>query len=110
MLHFSTLSPAYIVSFMSLLALKSTILELACYAHFEAICCASRLKAWNKLWRVWQGEMLHPKLVVPRLKVYKDWYEGLATDFIKHDEPDVGGNTDAEVAAVLAEQQQVGFS
>ena len=50
--------------------------------------------------------MHHTRLVVPRLKVHKDWWQGLAEDFINHDHPDVGGNTDAEVAAVLAQQAQ----
>lgn len=54
--------------------------------------------------------MHHTRLVVPRLKVHKDWWQGLAEDFIDHDHPDVGGNTDAEVAAVLAQQAQAWLS
>ena len=36
-------------------------------------------------WGVMQGEMHHSRLVVPRLKVHKDWWQGLAEDFIDHD-------------------------
>lgn len=50
---------------------------------------------------------MHPKLVVPRLQVHKDWYKGLAEDFIDHDHPDVGGHVDAEIAARVEQQQQV---
>lgn len=39
------------------------------------------------------------KLVVPRLKVHRDWYQGLAADFIDHSHPDVGGAPDAQEAA-----------
>lgn len=67
------------------------------------------LRFWNQVLYALQGEMHHSRLVVPRLKVHKDWWQGLAEDFIAHDNPDVGGKTDAEVAAVLAQQAQAHY-
>ena len=43
-----------------------------------------------------QGEQLPEKLVVPRLRVHRDWFKGLAEDFIDHSHPDVGAAPDAE--------------
>ena len=42
-----------------------------------------------------QGEQLAEKLVVPRLRVHKDWFVGLAEDFIDHSHPDVGAAPDS---------------
>lgn len=43
-----------------------------------------------------QGEVLAEKLVVPRLRVRKDWYKGLDPDPIDHSHPDVGIRPDAQ--------------
>lgn len=43
-----------------------------------------------------QGELLDEKLVVPRLRVRKNWFEGLADEPIDTTHPDVGANPDAQ--------------
>lgn len=40
--------------------------------------------------------MFAEKLVVPRLRVRKDWYKGLDDDPIDHTHPDVGIRPDAQ--------------
>ncbi len=40
--------------------------------------------------------MLAEKLVVPRLRVRKDWYKGLDDDPTDHSHPDVGIRPDAQ--------------
>jgi hypothetical protein len=40
--------------------------------------------------------VLAEKLVVPRLRVRKDWYKGLDDDPIDHTHPDVGFRPDAQ--------------
>ncbi|EIE24136.1 integrin alpha N-terminal domain-containing protein [Coccomyxa subellipsoidea C-169] len=42
------------------------------------------------------GEVLAEKLVVPRLRVRKDWYKGLDDDPTDHSHPDVGIRPDAQ--------------
>lgn len=59
---------------------------------------------WIACWHVsslLQGEQLAEKLAVPRLRVHKDWFVGLAEDFIDHSHPDVGAapNTDLPLNA-----------
>ena len=39
---------------------------------------------------------------MPRLRVRKDWYLGLADDPISHDHPDAGDKKDAELGFVGA--------
>lgn len=43
-----------------------------------------------------QGEILGEKLIVPRLRVRKDWYQNLAPDPTDHTHPDLGINPDAQ--------------
>ena len=49
-----------------------------------------------------QGEQLNERLAVPRLRVRKDWHQGLADDPISHDRPDAGDKPDAELGFVGA--------
>ena len=49
-----------------------------------------------------QGEQLDERLAVPRLRVRKDWFLGLADDPISHDHPDAGDKKDAELGFVGA--------
>ena len=44
--------------------------------------------------------MLGEKLVVPRLRVRKDWFEGLADEPIDTTHPDVGAKPDAQDGTV----------
>ena len=43
-----------------------------------------------------QGEVLGEKLVLPRLKVRKLWFEGLADEPIDTHHPDLGARPDAQ--------------
>ena len=43
-----------------------------------------------------QGEILPEKLIVPRLRIRKDWYQKLAPDPTDHSHPDLGTNPDAQ--------------
>ncbi len=43
-----------------------------------------------------QGEILGEKLIVPRLRVRKDWYQNLDPDPTDHTHPDLGINPDAQ--------------
>jgi hypothetical protein len=45
---------------------------------------------------VLQGEVLAEKLVIPRLRVRKDWFKGLNNDPIDHSHPDIGIHPDAQ--------------
>lgn len=40
------------------------------------------------------------KLVIPRLRVRKRWYEGLNADPIDHEHPDAGNRVDAQFGFV----------
>ena len=53
-----------------------------------------------------QGQRMREKLVVPRLRVRKRWFEGLNPDPIDHTHPDAGNNADAQFS--FAGNGQVG--
>jgi hypothetical protein len=42
-----------------------------------------------------QGEQMAERLQVPKLRVRRDWYKGLAADHVDHGHPDVGNSSDA---------------
>ncbi len=50
-----------------------------------------------------QGEQFEDKLVVPKLRVHKDWFRGLMADFIDHSHPDIGTLADAQDLADTAD-------
>ncbi len=43
-----------------------------------------------------QGEILGEKLIIPRLRVRKDWFQNLDPDPTDHTHPDLGINPDAQ--------------
>ena len=47
-----------------------------------------------------QGEQLLERLAVPRLRVRKDWWQGLAADPTDHSRPDAGTHADAQAGFV----------
>jgi hypothetical protein len=49
-----------------------------------------------------QGEQLAEKLVVPRLRVRKDWHVGLNPDPVDHSHLDIGAAPDAQEVADAA--------
>lgn len=49
---------------------------------------------------------MREKLVIPRLRVRKRWYEGLNDDPIDHSHPDAGGMADAQYGFVGQGQVQ----
>ncbi|CAL8462321.1 g1854 [Coccomyxa elongata] len=55
------------------------------------------------------GEVLAEKLVVPRLRVRKDWYKGLDPDPIDHSHPDVGIRPDAQDGSTVAANLTAGM-
>lgn len=42
-----------------------------------------------------QGEQMAERLQVPKLRVRRDWYKGLAADHVDHSHPDVGSGSAA---------------
>lgn len=62
-------------------------------------------EAANACWHVWpkhaqvvvlvQGEQMAERLQVPKLRVRRDWYKGLAADHVDHSHPDVGADATA---------------
>jgi hypothetical protein len=47
-----------------------------------------------------QGEVLREKLVLPRLKVRKGWWEGLGEQPIDTSHPDIGSRPDAQDGSI----------
>lgn len=56
-----------------------------------------------------QGEILPEKLIVPRLRIRKDWYQNLAPDPTDHSHPDLGTNPDAQDGTRGEKSLQCGY-
>ena len=63
----------------------------------KAACCASLAGGMCQAWyfAAAQGEQMAERLQVPKLRVRRDWYKGLAADHVDHGHPDVGNSSDA---------------